>query len=46
MNTSKRGISRRDMLRMMGVASVGTALGSGMVYAQSIPESGTLRFQI
>ncbi len=46
MNSSKRGISRRDMLRMMGVASVGTALGSGMVYAQSIPESGTLRFQI
>ena len=46
MNSSRNGISRRDMLRLMGVGTVGTALGSQMAYAQSVPESGTLRFQI
>ena len=46
MNSSRNGISRRDMLRLMGVGTVGTALGSHMAFAQSIPESGTLRFQI
>ena len=43
---SKRGISRREMLRLMGVGTVGTALGSHLAYAQSVPESGTFRFQI
>ena len=45
MNMLNRALSRRDMLRLMGIASVGTALGS-RVAAQSIPESGTFRFQI
>ena len=46
MNRFDKGISRREMLKLMGIASVGSALGSQMAYAQSVPESGTLRFQI
>jgi len=46
MNTSSKGISRREMLKYIGLGAVGSALGSNVAFAQSVPESGTFRFQI
>ena len=46
MNSNSNGISRRELLKFMGIGAVGTALGTNLAFAQAVPDSGTFRFQI
>ena len=46
MKALSKGVSRREMLKYIGLGAVGSALGSNIAFAQSVPDSGTFRFQI